>query len=210
MTPRGGCERSAGARSVGWHRGRDRTRPGSASRSLRPRWSREFRIGLPRSSRLVALMLFVRVARCGGRSSVRRASRPQGTSSGFASNQTAPGDEPGSPRRAGGSEPMPIVPSGRAGTPALMTDRPTARATTPRFAELQRVLSEGRGRRFEHRKRVGAESRDHRPGRRTSTSRSGGGPGGNPYLRSHLAATMKRKADLLRKATVLASAEGQG
>jgi Putative zinc-finger len=179
---------------------------------LRPRWRREFRIGLPQLlAASVALMLL-----SGGavwwalQHAPAPAGRPQGTSPGFANNQGTTGAMGQQPvPSAGGSEPMPIGRSGRAGTPAL-----TASADSPRYdatiAELQRVLSEGRGTLDSSTVRVLEQNLAIIDQAVEQARRAVAADPANPYLRSHLAATMKRKADLLRKATVLASAEGQG
>jgi len=179
---------------------------------LRPRWRREFRIGLPQLlAASVALMLL-----SGGavwwalQRAPAPASRPQGTSPGFANNQGTTGTTGQQPvPSVGGSEPMPIGRSGRAGTPAL-----TASADSPRYdatiAELQRVLSEGRGTLDSSTVRVLEQNLAIIDQAVEQARRAVAADPANPYLRSHLAATMKRKADLLRKATVLASAEGQG
>jgi len=177
---------------------------------MRPRWRREFRIGLPQLlAASVALMLL-----SGGAVwwALQRSpgSRPQGTNPGFASNQATPGTTGQGPAPSvGRSEPMPIVPSGRAGTQAQ-----NASSESPRYdatiAELQRVLSEGRGTLDSSTVRVLEQNLAIIDQAVDQARRAVAADPANPYLRSHLAATMKRKADLLRKATVLASAEGQG
>jgi anti-sigma factor RsiW len=84
-----------------------------------------------------------------------------------------------------------------------------ASSASPRYdatiAELQKVLSDGRGTLDSSTVRILEQNLAIIDQAVEQARRAVAADPANPYLRSHLAATMKRKADLLRKATVLAS-----
>ena len=113
--------------------------------------------------------------------------------------------------------------------PRAVPDGPAPRGTTPRagdvievvpavptvgnprydaaVAELERTLEEGRGR-LDPRTLQVVEENLHIIDRAIEDARRAvSADPGNTWLRSHLAATMKRKVDLLRSATMLATAQ---
>lgn len=73
-------------------------------------------------------------------------------------------------------------------------------------AELEHVLAEGRGQLDSSTVRVLEQNLDIINRAVAQARRAVASDPANPYLRSHLTATMHRKADFLRRATVLASA----
>jgi hypothetical protein len=96
-----------------------------------------------------------------------------------------------------------------AGVEATVT---SSDGSNPRYdaavADLERTLEEGRGR-LDPRTLQVVEKNLHIIDRAIEDARRAvAADPGNTWLRSHLAATMKRKVDLLRSATMLAGAEG--
>jgi anti-sigma factor RsiW len=76
------------------------------------------------------------------------------------------------------------------------------------IAELQRVLASERGRLDTTTVRIIEQNLATVDRAVEEARRAIAADPGNPYLRSHLAATMMRKVDLLRRATVIASGQG--
>jgi len=184
---------------------------------MRPRWRREFKIGLPQLlAASVALMLL-----SGGAvwMMLQRSPAPTGVQpqmGGSVANRYVPRSTPGMQATPEGG----TTQSGTGEAPSFDRQAPSlnraqfASAQSPRYdatiAELERVLSEGRGTLDSSTVRILEENLAIIDRAVEQARRAVAADPANPYLRSHLAATMKRKADLLRKATVLASAEGQG
>lgn len=98
-----------------------------------------------------------------------------------------------------------VVPDEGAGSVvrASLVDNPRYDDTV---AELERVLAEGRGQLDSSTVRVLEQNLDIINRAVAQARRAVASDPANPYLRSHLTATMHRKADFLRRATVLASA----
>jgi hypothetical protein len=86
---------------------------------------------------------------------------------------------------------------------ASLVDNPRYDVTV---AELERVLAEGRGQLDSSTVRVLEQNLAIINRAVEQARRAVAADPANPYLRSHLTATMRRKADFLRRATVLASA----
>jgi anti-sigma factor RsiW len=101
----------------------------------------------------------------------------------------------------------PYASSGDDAAPAVvrasLVDNPRYDVTV---AELERVLAEGRGQLDSSTVRVLEQNLAIINRAVEQARRAVAADPANPYLRSHLTATMRRKADFLRRATVLASA----
>jgi hypothetical protein len=127
-----------------------------------------------------------------------------------------PAQSPGrtDPATAGGplaSAPAPSSDSARGGTaaPGAINDAVTVNLDDPRYdaaiAELERTLAEGRGK-LEPRTLAVVEENLRIIDRAIADARRAiEADPKNIWLRSHLAANMKRKVDLLRSATLLAT-----
>jgi len=105
------------------------------------------------------------------------------------------------------------APSSAAGPHAGVFDASAAAAlSNPRYdaavAELEHALAEGRGKLDPRTLAVVEHNLQIIDGAIADAQRAVAADPGNTWLRSHLAATMKRKVDLLRSATLLASAQG--
>lgn len=118
------------------------------------------------------------------------------------------------PGRTPGASRAPV-----AGAPAAGSDAGGFGATAasvglsnPRYdaavAELEQALAEGRGKLDPRTLAVVEHNLQIIDGAIADARRAVAADPGNTWLRSHLAATMKRKVDLLRSATLLASAQG--
>jgi len=121
------------------------------------------------------------------------------------------------PALAGRAQPAPGGAVANAPSPA---SEPTAFSATaasaglsnPRYdaavAELEQALAEGRGKLDPRTLAVVEHNLQIIDSAITDARRAVAADPGNTWLRSHLAATMKRKVDLLRSAALLASAQG--
>lgn len=107
---------------------------------------------------------------------------------------------------------------GSAAVPRTSSESPTAAVpasvdgANPRYdaavAELERTLEEGRGRLDPRTLEIVERNLNIIDRAIEDARRAVAADPGNTWLRSHLAATMKRKVDLLRSATMLATAQG--
>jgi len=115
----------------------------------------------------------------------------------------APGPDPQVARSVGDRQ---RVDRDRGAAPALVA------ASNPRYdaavAELEQALADGRGRLDPRTLRVVEENLRIIDRAIDEARRAVEADPGNLWLRSHLAATMMRKVDLLRSATLVASAQG--
>ena len=118
------------------------------------------------------------------------------------------------PGRAPSGGPVAQVPS-RASQPAgggLEAAAVSAGLDNPRYdaavAELEQALADGRGKLDPRTLAVVEHNLQIIDSAIADAQRAVAADPGNTWLRSHLAATMKRKVDLLRSATMLASAQG--
>ena len=117
---------------------------------------------------------------------------------------------PGAP----GSVPQGTLAGGSAAAPGAVIDVMPASAGlgNPRYdaavAELERTLKSGRGKLDPRTLQVVEQNLRIIDGAIEDARRAIAADPGNTWLRSHLAATMKRKVDLLRSATMLAAAQG--
>lgn len=165
-------------------------------------WRRRFDLGLPQLA--AAAVLLVSLSAGAVWLAVRgpalpgvRGSAPAGTLAG--GSAAAPEPATGAPARP---------PAGTAldATAASMDGR------NPRYdaavAELEKALEEGRGNLDPRTLRVVEQNLRIIDGAIEDARRAIAADPGNTWLRSHLAATMKRKVDLLRSATMLAAAQG--
>jgi len=168
-------------------------------------WGRRFDLGLPQLAAAAVLLVTLSAGavwlamRGPGLPSVP-GTAPAGT---LASRPAAPRPVPGGP--------APEVASPRAG--AVIDVVPaTSGLGNPRYdaavAELERTLEEGRGRLDPRTLQVVEQNLRIIDRAIEDARRAVSADPGNTWLRSHLAATMKRKVDLLRSATMLATAQG--
>jgi len=150
------------------------------------------------------------------------AMRPPATSRAplTASREPAPAPGPAAVTPAGGTEPVAATP-GPAGAPSG-TAQPRLRPdpssvalaafSDPRYdatvAELQRILAEGRGQLDTSTVRILEQNLAIIDRALADARRAVAADPANSYLRSHLASTMRRKVDLLRRATVIVGAHG--
>jgi hypothetical protein len=111
---------------------------------------------------------------------------------------------------AGAPGARPASPAGRQGAPAGSAIEATpvgAGLDDPRYdaavAELERTLAEGRGKLDPRTLQVVEENLRIIDRAIEDARRAIAADPGNTWLRSHLAATMRRKVDLLRSATML-------
>lgn len=174
-------------------------------------WARRFDLGVPQLAAAAVLLIAlssgaVWLALRGPSlpDAVRPA--PQGTLAGgptVTPARPAPsGDAPGT---APTVRPEPPVEAATAATGSAAGANPRYDAAV---AELERTLLEGRGR-LDPRTLEVVEHNLHIIDRAIEDARRAiAADPGNTWLRSHLAATMKRKVDLLRSATMLAAAQG--
>lgn len=179
-------------------------------------WGRRFDLGLPQLA--AAAVLLVTLSGIGMWLALRGPVLP-GTPSdpaGPVAGGVPPAQSPGrtDPATAGGplaSAPAPSSDSARGGTaaPGAINDAVTVNLDDPRYdaaiAELERTLAEGRGK-LEPRTLAVVEENLRIIDRAIADARRAiEADPKNIWLRSHLAANMKRKVDLLRSATLLAT-----
>lgn len=174
-------------------------------------WTRRFELGVPQLA--AAAVLLIALSSGAVWLALRGPALPD--AGGPAPGGTLAGGPTGSPARPGRSDgapgTVPIVRREPAVEAAATTTASTA-AANPRYdaavAELERTLEEGRGR-LDPRTLQVVEQNLHIIDRAIEDARRAvAADPGNTWLRSHLTATMKRKVDLLRSATMLATAQG--
>ena len=168
-------------------------------------WGRRFDLGLPQLAAAAVLLVTlsagaVWLALRGPALPSARGTAPTGS---LASRSAAP--------RAVPSGPAPGVASPPAG--AVIEVVPAAAGLgNPRYdaavADLERTLEEGRGKLDPRTLQVVEQNLRIIDRAIEDARRAVLADPGNTWLRSHLAATMKRKVDLLRSATMLATAQG--
>ena len=168
-------------------------------------WGRRFDLGLPQLA--AAALLLVTLPAGAVWLTLRGPGLP-----------SVPGTAPAG-SRAVGSAPARAVPPGAAlGVASLPAGAEVDAVTAahglgnPRYdaavAELERALDEGRGRLDPRTLQVVEQNLRIIDRAIEDARRAVSADPGNTWLRSHLAATMKRKVDLLRSATMLATAQG--
>jgi anti-sigma factor RsiW len=168
-------------------------------------WGRRFDLGLPQLAAAAVLLVMlsggaVWLALRGPALPDAPSPTPQGT---LARRPAAvPGtssDAPAAPPRSPADAMSPAVPASVDGA-------------NPRYdaavAELERTLEEGRGRLDPRTLEVVERNLNIINGAIEDARRAVAADPGNTWLRSHLATTMKRKVDLLRSATMLATTQG--
>lgn len=168
-------------------------------------WARRFEIGLPQLA--AAAVLLVMLSAGAVWLTMRRPALPV----------TAPGpsvaDRVAVAPEAGSQAPAPAAPSGPRRIPeaGAVIDAAPAGLSNPRYdaavAELERTLEEGRGRLDPNTLAVVERNLNIIDRAIEEARRAVLADPGNTWLRSHLAATMKRKVDLLRSATMLATTQ---
>ncbi len=187
------------------HASEARVRP-VVMRDPRAWWARRFDLGMPQLA--AAAVLLVALSAGAVWLAMRGATPPAAPSGGGMATRDA-GGRPDGTVPTGLTSGAPAATTARAGdaaeAPALAT------LSNPRYdaavAELEQALAEGREldprtlRVVEENLRIIDRALD-------DARRAVAADPGNTWLRSHLAATMKRKVDLLRSATLVASAQG--
>ena len=167
-------------------------------------WGRRFDLGLPQLAAAAVLLVTlsggaVWLALRGPALPAAPGTTPQGTLA--RRSAAAPGtssDAPAAPARSPAGV-VNVVPASGDGA-------------NPRYdaavAELEQTLEEGRGRLDPRTLQIVEQNLNIIDRAIEDARRAVAADPGNTWLRSHLAATMKRKVDLLRSATMLATAQG--
>lgn len=168
-------------------------------------WGRRFDLGLPQ---LAAAAILLVTLSAGAVWLVLRGPDPS----------SIPGTAPAGSRAVGSAPLRAVPPAAGPGIaslpPGSMVDAGPAASGlgNPRYdaavAELERTLEEGRGRLDPRTLQVVEQNLRIIDRAIEDARRAVSADPGNTWLRSHLAATMKRKVDLLRSATMLATAQG--
>ena len=165
-------------------------------------WGRRFELGLPQ---LAAAAVLLVALSAGAVWLLLRGPAPPG----------APGGVPGGPvAGAPAGTPRGSSPAARrtAGSGAIDVSAASLELSNPRYdaavTELEQALAEGRGRLDPRTLEVVETNLQIIDNAIADARRAVAADPGNTWLRSHLAATMKRKVDLLRSATMLATAQG--
>ena len=174
-------------------------------------WARRFDLGVPQLAAAAVLLIAlssgaVWLALRGPALPDTGRPAPRGT---LAAGSTASPVRPDRSADAPGAVPIvrpePAVEASVASTASTNGANPRYDAAV---AELERTLEDGRGR-LDPRTLQVVEENLHIIDRAIEDARRAvAADPGNTWLRSHLAATMKRKVDLLRSATMLATAQG--
>ena len=168
-------------------------------------WTRRFEFGVPQLA--AAAMLLIGISAAGVWVALRGVSPVAGPiasvpGAGSRPDTTTPAvsrPAPGPAISPGGIEPGAMV----AAASPLANPRYDAAV-----AELERALAEGRGRLDPRTLKVVEDNLRVIDRALEEARRAVAADPGNTWLRSHLASTMQRKVDLLRSATLLASAQG--
>ena len=163
-----------------------------------PWWARRFDLSLPQLA--ATAVLLVALSASAVWLALRGSALTPATPGGASRSPGTIAAAPGAPRLAPASD----APVGAA--PAL------AVVSNPRYdaaiAELERAMAEGRGQLDPRTLRVVEQNLRTIDRALEQARRAVAADPGNLWLRSHLAATMKQKVDLLRTATLLAAAQG--